>query len=51
MITILNPQTQKALDREVVSFMPHPLYPQGKSPWYLLDRRLVGPRASLDAEE
>jgi hypothetical protein len=26
--------------RWVVSFTPRPLYPQGKSPWYLLDRRL-----------
>jgi hypothetical protein len=24
------------------------LYPQGKSPWYPLDRRLGGPRAILD---
>jgi len=24
----------------VVSFMPQLLYPQGKSPWYPLDRRL-----------
>jgi hypothetical protein len=26
----------------VVSFTPRPLYPQGKSPWYPLDRRLGG---------
>jgi hypothetical protein len=26
----------------VVIFMPRPLYPQGKSPWYPLDRRLGG---------
>jgi hypothetical protein len=26
----------------VVSFMPLPLYPQGKIPRYLLERRLVG---------
>jgi len=26
----------------VVSFMPWPLYPQGKGPWYPLDRRLGG---------
>jgi hypothetical protein len=26
----------------VVSFTPRPLYPQGKSPWYQLDRRLGG---------
>jgi len=32
----------------VVSFMPWSLYPQGKSPWYPLDRRLGGPRAILD---
>jgi len=24
----------------VVSFTPRPLYPQGKSPWYPLDRSL-----------
>jgi hypothetical protein len=24
----------------VVSFTPWPLYSQGKSPWYLFDRRL-----------
>jgi hypothetical protein len=24
--------------------MPWPLYPQGKSPWYPLDRRLSGPQ-------
>jgi hypothetical protein len=28
--------------RWVVSFTPQPLYPRGKSPWYPLDRRLVG---------
>jgi hypothetical protein len=26
------------------------LYPRGKNPWYPLDGRLTGPRASLDAE-
>jgi len=26
----------------VVSFKPWPLYDQGKSPWYALDRRLGG---------
>jgi hypothetical protein len=26
--------------RWLVSFTPRPLYPQGKSPWYPLDRRL-----------
>jgi hypothetical protein len=29
----------------VVSFLPRPLYPQGKSPWYPLDRRLGGPQS------
>jgi hypothetical protein len=29
----------------VVSFSPRPLYPQGKSPWYPLDRRLGGPQS------
>jgi hypothetical protein len=33
----------------VVSFTLRPLYPQGKSPWHPLDRRLGGPRAVLDA--
>jgi hypothetical protein len=27
-----------------VSFTPRPLYPQEKSPWYPLDRRLGGPQ-------
>jgi hypothetical protein len=31
--------------RWVVSFTTRPLYPQGKSPWYLLDRRLGGPQS------
>jgi hypothetical protein len=31
--------------RWVVSFTPLPLYPQGKRPWYPLDRRLVGPQS------
>jgi hypothetical protein len=30
---------------EVVSSTPRPLYPQGKSPWYPLDRRLGGPQS------
>jgi hypothetical protein len=30
--------------RWVVSFTPRPLYPQGNSPCYLLDRRLSGPQ-------
>jgi hypothetical protein len=25
--------------------MPRPLYPQGKSPWYPLDKRLGGPQS------
>jgi hypothetical protein len=29
----------------VVSFTPRPLYLQGKSPWYPLDRRLGGPQS------
>jgi hypothetical protein len=29
----------------VVSFTPWPLYPQGKSPWYPLNRRLGGPQS------
>jgi hypothetical protein len=29
----------------VVSFTPQPLYCQGKSPWYPLDRRLGGPQS------
>jgi hypothetical protein len=33
----------------VVSFTPRPLYPQGKRHWYPLGRRLVGPKAVLDA--
>jgi hypothetical protein len=32
----------------MVSFMPRLLYTKGKSPWYPLDRRLGGSRASLD---
>jgi hypothetical protein len=31
--------------RWVVSFTPRPLYPQGKSPWYPLNRRLGGPQS------
>jgi hypothetical protein len=30
--------------RWVVSFTPRPLYPQGKRPWYPLDRRMGGPQ-------
>jgi hypothetical protein len=29
----------------VVSFTPRPLYSQGKSPWYPVDRRLDGPQS------
>jgi hypothetical protein len=35
----------------VVRFTPRLLYPRGKSPPYPLDRRLSGPRASLDDME
>jgi hypothetical protein len=31
--------------RWVVSFTPRPLYPQGKSPWHTLDRKLGGPQS------
>jgi hypothetical protein len=31
--------------RWVVRFTPRPLYPQGKSPWYPLDRGLGGPQS------
>jgi hypothetical protein len=31
--------------RFVVSFTPLPLYPQGKRPWYTLDRRLHGTKS------
>jgi hypothetical protein len=31
--------------RWVISFMPWPLYPQGKSPCFPLDRRLCGPQS------
>jgi hypothetical protein len=31
--------------RWVVSFTPRPLYSHGKSPWYLLDRKLGGPQS------
>jgi hypothetical protein len=31
--------------RWVVSFTPRPIRPQGKSPWYPLDRRLGGPHS------
>jgi hypothetical protein len=34
-----------------MSFMPQVLYPQGKSPWYPLDRRLGEPTAGLDNVE
>jgi hypothetical protein len=34
--------------RWVVSSTPRPLYPQGKSPWYPLDRRLGGPQRRKD---
>jgi hypothetical protein len=31
--------------RWMVSFTPRPLYPQGNSPWYPLDRRQGGPQS------
>jgi hypothetical protein len=31
--------------RRVVSFMPRPLYPQVKRPWYELNKRLSGPQS------
>jgi hypothetical protein len=31
----------------VVNFTPRPLYPQGRSPWYPLDRRLGGRRRKI----
>jgi hypothetical protein len=39
--------------RWVVSFRPQPLYPQGKTLWYPLDRRLSGSqcRSGRDGEE
>jgi hypothetical protein len=33
--------------RWAVSYMTRPLYPQGKSPWYPLDRRLAGPQSRV----
>jgi hypothetical protein len=30
--------------RRVVRFTPRPLYPQGKTPWYPVDKRLGGPQ-------
>jgi hypothetical protein len=30
--------------RWMVSFTPRPLYPQGKNPWYTLNRRLGEPQ-------
>jgi hypothetical protein len=35
----------------VVSFTPRPLYPRGKSPRYLLDRRLGGPQSRSGRRE
>jgi hypothetical protein len=37
--------------RWVVNFTPRPLYPQGKSPWYPLDRRLGGPHGRRGEEK
>jgi hypothetical protein len=39
-------QTDGQAVYNVFSFTPRPLYPQGKSPWYPLDRRLGGPQSS-----
>jgi hypothetical protein len=33
------------IQRSVVSFMSQPLFPWGKSPQYLMDRKLVGPQS------
>jgi hypothetical protein len=35
----------KVVPVRVVRFIPRPLYPQGKSPQYPLDRRLGGPQS------
>jgi hypothetical protein len=32
----------------MVRFMPRPLYPQGKSLWYTLDRRLGEPQSRFE---
>jgi len=34
----------------MVSFTPLPLYPQGKSPWYPLDRRLAKRKKGVTKE-
>jgi hypothetical protein len=34
----------------VVTFTPWPLYSRGKSPWYPLDKRLVGPDETIPTE-
>jgi len=36
--------------RWVVRFTFRPLYPQGKSPWYTMDRRLRGPQSRSSNE-
>jgi hypothetical protein len=33
----------------VISFTPRPFYPEVKSPWNPLDKRLAGPQSHLDA--
>jgi hypothetical protein len=38
----LTPRHECVLGEWRCSFTPRPLYPQGKSPWYPLDRRLGG---------
>jgi len=35
----------------VVSFTSWPLYPQGKNPWYPLDRRLGGPQSNSECSD
>jgi hypothetical protein len=36
--------------RRVLSFTPHPFYPQGENPCYPLDRRLAGPQSRSGCE-
>jgi len=35
----------------VVSFAPRPLYPQGKSPWYPLDKRKTNNKGKPKSKE
>jgi hypothetical protein len=41
-VSVLNSGTGWML---VVRFTPRPIYPNGKSPWYPLNRRLCGPQS------